>query len=102
MLEILAAVRPCRDKPFTTLQDLVLNHTELLSGCICVFLAWDAPRRELVQKLKLLRIPVLVLVIAPGDKAVPRLDLGPMRDEPEHLHVLQPGRIQEGLAALGV
>jgi hypothetical protein len=100
MLEILAAVRLCRDRSFHSLQDLVLSHVNLLSGCICVLLAWDQERQALVRKLKLLRIPLLVLVVQPGGKAESPLDPGPMRDDPEHFRVLQAGRIQEGLAHL--
>jgi len=99
MLEILAAVRPCPDRPFSSLETLVLNHASALSGCICVLLAWDNERRDLVRKLKALGLPVLVLVIfdrAPAE----RLDPGPMQDDPEHLHALEIGRIEEQLAML--
>jgi hypothetical protein len=52
-----------------------------------------------VEKLKILGLPVLVLVIRPPGDAPP-LDPGPMRDEPERLHALEIGRIQEQLAKL--
>jgi uncharacterized protein (DUF58 family) len=99
MLEILAAVRPCPDRPFGSLETLVLNHASALSGCICVLLAWDEERRDLVRKLKALGLPVLVLVIFQQAPAQ-RLDPGPMRDDPNHLHALEIGRIEEQLAVL--
>ena len=99
MLEILAAVRPCHEPSFRTLENLVVNHTSALSGCICVLLAWDAERQRLVEKLKLLGLPVLVLVIRPPGPTEP-LEPGPMRDAPDRLHALEIGRIEEQLAKL--
>jgi len=99
MLEILASVRPCRDKPFGALGHLVLNHVEAVSGCIGVLLAWNEERRRFVEKLKALGVPVLVLVVVePGQDVA--LDPGPMREEPERFHVLEAGRIEQGLAEL--
>jgi len=70
----------------------------VVSGCICVLLAWDAPRRKLVERLKLLGLPVTVMVITdPGEKPP---DPGPLRDEPELFHVLEAGKIEEGLARM--
>lgn len=99
MLEILASVLTCPDKPFSSLQHLVLNHAAIVSGCICVLLAWDKERQDLVQKLMALGLPVMVLiVVAPGE--VTSIDPGPMRDHPQQFHVLQSGRIEQGLAKL--
>ena len=99
MLEILASVRVCREKPFADLEALVINHISAVSGCICVLLAWDEPRRQFVRKLKMLGIPMMVLVIteAAGEVA----DSGPGEEEPIHPHTLQVGSIAEGLARLG-
>lgn len=95
MLEILASVQVCPDKPFETLDNLVVQHADTVSGCICVLLAWDEPRRRLVQKLTALGIPTLVLlVVEPGAKP----DLGP--DTFGEIHVLEAGKIEEGLAQL--
>lgn len=99
MLEILASVRPCREQPFTLLETLVVNHANTVSGCICVMLAWDEPRQKFVEKLKLLGLPLLVLVIRAAGEST-SLDLGPMSDAPERLHVLEIGRIEEQLAQL--
>ena len=99
MLEILASVGVCREKPFRALRELVISHTASVSGCICVFLAWDEERQQLVRQLKAMGLPLLVLVVtSPGDTAP--LDPGPMRDEPDKLTKLEAGRIADGLAAL--
>ena len=99
LLEVLAAVRPCHEQPFRELEHLVLDHVEVVSGCICVLLAWDSERQRFVKKLKALGMPVLVLIITePGTGQ--GLELGPMADEPERFHVLDAGRIEQGLAAL--
>ena len=99
MLEILASVRPCPDRPFSSLETLVLNHAGALSGCICVLLAWDDERRDFVRKLKALGLPMLVLVVYEKAPAQP-LDPGPMQDEPDRLLVLEIGRIEEQLLRL--
>jgi uncharacterized protein (DUF58 family) len=99
MLEILASVRACRDRPFRALETLVLDHAARVSGCICVLLAWDETRRDLVKKLKMLGVPLLVLVITEPGRGK-SLEPGPMRDQPEQFHVLELGNIEQGLAAL--
>ena len=98
MLEILAGVRACRDKPFPALEHLVLGHVPVVSGCVCVLLAWDEARRDFVRKLQALKVPVLVLVITAPN--APELDPGPLRDEPHRFKVLESGQIEEGLAGL--
>ncbi len=98
MLEILASVQPCKEA-FGMLDELVVNHASVVSGCIVVLLAWDEPRRRLVEKLKGLGLPLLVLVIRPSGKSEP-LDVGPMRDEPERLVELEVGKVEEQLAKL--
>ena len=96
MLEILASVSLCPSKEFRSLQELVLEHTTALSGCICIFLAWDAPRRDLVRRLRQLDLPLLVLVVQDVNEGAP-LDLGPLQNQPEYLHSLHVGHVAEGL-----
>jgi hypothetical protein len=99
LLEILASVKACRDKPFTALEHLVLEHVNLVSGCVCVLLAWDAPRQNIVRKLQQLGIPLRVILITePGGAAA--MDPGPLKGHPELFHVLESGAIAEGLAHL--
>ena len=98
MLEILASVKNCADKKFEVLECLVLNHVAAVSGCVCVLQRWDEARQRLVEKLKALGIPLLVLVIVPPGAAKP--EPGVMRDEPNHFHVLEIGHVAEALANL--
>ena len=96
VLEILSAVRPCRDRPFATLGRRVLEQSGALSGVICVLLGWDRARRELVDRLRALAVPTLVLVVTdparPGRGAA--LPAAPV------VHRLEVGRVGEGLMGL--
>lgn len=95
MLEILASVRVCPDEPFGKLDDLVVQHAGAVSGCICVLLQWDEARRNLVQKLAALGVPTTVLLVVESGT---RPDLGP--EQFGEIHVLEAGKIEEGLAKL--
>ena len=96
ILEVLADVQPCDDKPFETIFPTVISRSEFCSGCICIFVNWDPQRQKLVQLLRNLDIPVFVLVILePDDAAIP--DPGPMSDVSENFHVLRAGEIEMGL-----
>jgi uncharacterized protein (DUF58 family) len=100
ILEILAAVRPSGQKRIRTLESLVLDHAAMVSGCVCVLLAWDPARQDLVKKLKALDVPVLVLVLAEAGRAK-SIDPGPLRGGPVRFQVLEIGRIEEDLANIG-
>jgi uncharacterized protein (DUF58 family) len=98
MLEVLAAVEMCEDKPFQALEGLILQHISGVSGCLCIFLAWDEQRQNLVQLLRAFGLPLLVLVIVrPGNAA---LEHGPMVSDPSGFHALELGKINEGLQRL--
>jgi uncharacterized protein (DUF58 family) len=99
LLEILASVQPAKDRSFQKLQRLVLNHIGNLSGCIFVFLAWDKARREFIQKIRALGVPMLVLVVLESGATAP-LELGPPRDRPERFYLLESGKIEQGLAQI--
>jgi hypothetical protein len=99
MLEVLASVRTCSERPFGMLEGLVFNHAAVVSGCICVLLAWDEPRRNFIKKLKALGVPVLVTVVVKAPPASP-FDPGPMQDEPDRFHTLVVGQVEQGLARL--
>jgi hypothetical protein len=99
MLEILASVNACHDQPFRSLEHLVLTHLGSLSGCVCVLVAWDEQRRNFVQKLRRLGVPVLVLVVVERGANL-SLDPGPLRDQPDSFHVLEVGEVEQGLAKL--
>jgi uncharacterized protein (DUF58 family) len=95
-LEILAGVQPCREKAFASLQALVLEHAAALSGCVCIFLEWDAARRELARRLTALGLPLLVLVVtdAENDRQIAGT---PEADRPASFLVLETGKIEAGL-----
>ena len=98
MLEILASVQNCADKTFAALEHLVFEHISVVSGCICVLQQWDDSRRNFIKKLRALSVPVMVLLIVrPGD---PKPDPETLREEPENFHVLETGKISEGLSKL--
>ncbi len=100
MLEVLAAVRPCREPRFAELERLVLSHGASLSGCLLVLLEWDEPRRALVRRLKNLRLPTLVMVLVPHGRAA-GFDRGQPADQPDRFLVLESGNIAAGLKSLG-
>jgi uncharacterized protein (DUF58 family) len=99
MLEVLAAVQPCREQRLGELEALLVDHREALSGCVLVLLDWDEPRRRLVRRLKAMRLPTLVMVLLSG-KAAEAFNRGPLEDQPDQLVVLRSGRIEEGLQKL--
>lgn len=100
MLEVLAAVKPCRESKLEALRSLVMQHHEALSGCVLVFLDWDEPRRQVVRQLRMVRVPTLVMVIVPP-RTAETFDRGPAGDQPDRLLVLESGRVGEGLQQLG-
>jgi len=97
MLEILASVQMCREKSFESLQHSVFTHAPELSGCVCVFLAWDQPRQDLVQGLLARRVPLRVLVVS---ESVERLPTGVMEAQPENFHVLPLNQVARILPSL--
>lgn len=97
MLEILASVKPCRDKSFSVLSSVVNERATWLSGCICILLDWDEARQNFVRELKELNVPLLVFVITDGDGAQP---LEPDQMQTENFYQLEVGSIAEGLAKL--
>ena len=100
-LEILAAVKPCREKSFQSLEELVLRHAPSVCGCICVLLAWDEPRRQLVRRLKMLGQPLLVLVIVEAGTAEALRAAPDQADRPPGAFiVLETGQVAEGLQQL--
>ncbi len=99
MLEILASVKTCTDKPFSALSPIVIERASMLSGCICILLAWDEERKDFIDSLRKLGIPLLVLLVTDG-KALQSLDPGSMSDDIGNFHNLETGRIQEGLMEL--
>ncbi len=99
MLEILASVRACGDQPFSTLEQLVLGHLSVVSGCICVLQRWDDARKKFVEKLKALNVPLLLLLVVGPGGGISGAG-GPLLDGSGTLRVLEVGKIEAGLAKL--
>lgn len=89
LLEVLAAVESSDAGAFEALADTVRGHAAQLSAVVCVLLAWDEPRRALVEGLRAGGVPVTALVV--GEEVI--------EASPGLLHI-HPERIAEGLARL--
>ncbi len=100
MLEVLATVKPSRAPRIDELEGLVARHRDALSGCVLVLLAWDAPRRALVRRLKAQQLPVMVLLLV-GRGASATFERGAPDEQPDRLLVLEAGRVGECLLQLG-
>ncbi|MFS8118371.1 MAG: DUF58 domain-containing protein, partial [Microcoleus sp.] len=100
MLEILASISACQDKVFDSLISVVMDKISLLSGCICIFLCWDEPRKKLVNYLRSRGIHTLVLIITERHTELDSLNLGLIKDNLTSCHILKLGKIQEELMKL--
>ncbi len=98
LLEILAEVRACSGKPFFALERLVLERLSRVSGCLCVFLCWDQPRREFVEKIQMRGVVPMVLVLVAENG--PKLDPGVMAAHPARFRQIPVRKVQETLLQL--
>jgi uncharacterized protein (DUF58 family) len=98
MMEILACVQPCHDRPFAELSSLLLNHASRISGCICILLCWDEERQELIKKMRGMGVPLKVIVITEQVDTVG--NPGPMQSDTENFHVLAAGEMEQGVTGL--
>ena len=98
MLEILASVKMCADRPFLSLHHHVMSHVSDVSGCICVFLTWNSDRAELIKLLETLQLPVTALVICRPSEA----ERFKASDEsiPACVRFIETGRLDEQLTSL--
>lgn len=96
MLEVLASVHPCTSRPFNDLQNLVVQKSADVSGCICVFVAWDEARKGFVKQLRAMGIPLLVLVVT--EPNAPDLDAEGLA--PDEFRQIRVGKAEEILATL--
>jgi uncharacterized protein (DUF58 family) len=98
LLELLACLVPNRCDDFPRLAEAVIAKTAHLSTCLCVLLAWDPPRQDLVARLRAVGVPVTVLLLhAQTDVA---LTPGPMIDDPARLLLVDPADPAPALANL--
>jgi uncharacterized protein (DUF58 family) len=100
MMEILACVEPCHNKPFSALLPMLMAHASFLSGCICILLSWDEERKEMIKTLKSLKVPLVVLVITDQTEADTVYDTDCMKEDQHNFHVLSAGSMEKGLAGL--
>ena len=63
MLEVLAGVQPIARGTIELLTQHVLQGASALSSVVCVLLAWDQPRKNFVESLHAVGLPVSVLVV---------------------------------------
>jgi uncharacterized protein (DUF58 family) len=98
ILQVLGSVSACGDQPFSRMAQFVAAHAHTMSGCICVLLNWDEQRQALVGKLRAMDIPLLVLVISVRGAAP--LEPGSMQGNAANFHVLEIGKISDGLRAI--
>jgi len=70
MMEMLASVTTCRDKPFSEMTALVQSHSHLLSGIVVVVIDWDEDRQKLVDHLIANRIPTQLIRVVENKKTV--------------------------------
>lgn len=94
MLEILASVSTCTNKPFAQLAGLVKKHASLLSGVVVVFIDFDERRRELINYIRTNKIPVFVLLMTENRDEVGNIE----GDFPVNL--IECGKVEEQLARL--
>jgi hypothetical protein len=96
LLEVLAAVEPCHQLPFETLPGLICQHADAVCGAICVLLAWDEGRQNMVKQLALLGVPLWVYVLTPAESPdlEPELPSGDLR-----FFQLRVGSVEETLLA---
>ena len=85
---------------FPLFAPVVVSKAAQLSSCICVFMGWDQERKRLVENLRGLDVPTLVLVIAENEDAGREMDPGPMLDDSQNFQLLALGKIQQGLMNL--
>ncbi|MDH5638926.1 MAG: DUF58 domain-containing protein, partial [Nitrospinota bacterium] len=97
MLEVLASVQPTVGKSFAELACAAWERINLLSGVVCVLLAWDKTRQDFVEGLMSSGMPLKVFLLV---ESIPPdgIDPGPMRRAPHMFHVLETGKVEEGLA----
>ena len=94
LLRVLATVEPSRGK-FSELAEAALLGAHRMSGGICVLLAWDEERRNLVANLRGRGIPLRVWLVDDSD-ATP--DPGPMASDPRNFRVVKPENLEKELA----
>ena len=89
LLEVLAGITPCADKPFALLARALRERAGALSGCILIFAHWDSERADLVDALRARGRALRVYCVSAA----------PLPASPPWLIRLVPGQVQTGLAS---
>ncbi len=93
LLEALACLGPAAPGGFQTLADRLLGQASQMTGIVLVLVAWDAPRRRLVEGLRASGTRLMVFVVSADET----IETAPYGDGGRWLWHLRPGRIQEDL-----
>lgn len=93
--EILASVQPGFQDAFGRLEQAVMAHAGQCSSLVCVLLHWDRPRREFIQRVQAMEIPVAVFFIHSGD-----IDIDALADKPAGFYPLDYRHLDEQLSLL--
>jgi uncharacterized protein (DUF58 family) len=96
LLRVLATVQPSRGA-FRDLAEAALLNAARISGAICVLLAWDEPRRELVANLRAMGIPLRVWIVR-DEGARAALDAGPMASDARNFRVVDAASLAQELS----
>ena len=75
VLEILACVDACRENPFEIILPAIADELNNISTAVCVFLDWDASRRQIARTVLEAGCRLKVLIVRDGDTTDP-LDVG--------------------------
>ncbi len=81
VLDILAALEPCRSNPFDTLTPALAQEFATVSTLVCVLLDWDESRRALVRMAAEAGCRVKVFLVRDGAASLPEADMAGCVDE---------------------
>lgn len=90
LLRVLAGVCARPGEPLQAVLANIANRRAELCGCVCILLAWDNERQQLIAQLRQQGLPLLVWLVAQQRPV----------DCPAWLTHLVPGQIEAGLAQL--
>jgi len=68
LLRILACAEGVYEQPFAQLHNAVLHQAEQFSGCLGIFLAWDADRQRLAQALRAREVDTRIWTLTQGSE----------------------------------
>ena len=93
ILDILACIEPCREKPYHRLEPHLIDELYKISTVIVLLLDVDTQRVDFLMKLRDLGVDVKLLVVNPEPSSVDLSTLGPLGD---NARVLTPDEVERG------